>query len=341
MSSPAQRYAAATNRQRLATSHLGRFTVGLDFPLDDFQVRGVPGRRAGQGRPRGRPDRRRQDDRRRVRRVHGPGHRPQGLLHHADQGAVQPEVRRPRAPPRRRERRAADRRLLGQRRGAGGRHDHRGPAQHDVRRVAHPARPGLRGDGRGALPRRPLPRRGVGGGHHPPARGRRGGLAVGDREQRRGVRRLAGRGPRRHRGGRRGVPAGAAVAAHDGRPGHLRPVRRRDRDAGPLQRPGGAEGLGPGQPRAARRAAGLRARHRPARAPGGRRRPARPARQGAPGSPERGTAAARRPVRRRAQPCRRHRAARPRRACSRPSPSSSAAPAATAPSASCCPATCG
>ena len=28
----------------------------------------------------------------------------------------------------------------------------------------------LRGDGRGALPRRPVPRRGVGGGHHPPRR---------------------------------------------------------------------------------------------------------------------------------------------------------------------------
>ena len=34
----------------------------------------------------------------------------------------------------------------------------------------HPARPRLRGDGRGALPRRPDARRGVGGGDHPPAR---------------------------------------------------------------------------------------------------------------------------------------------------------------------------
>ena len=64
----------------------------------------------------------------------------------------------------------------------------------------HAARPRLRRDGRGALPRRPVPRRGLGGGHHPPARGRAGGLAVGDGQQRRGVRRLAGRGARRPRG---------------------------------------------------------------------------------------------------------------------------------------------
>ncbi len=55
----------------------------------------------------------------------------------------------------------------------------------------------LRRDGRGALPRRPLPRRGVGGGDHPPARARGGGRALGHREQRRGVRRVALRGARR------------------------------------------------------------------------------------------------------------------------------------------------
>ncbi len=49
MSSPAQRYAAATNRQRLASSHLGRFTVGLDFPLDDFQVRACEAVEQGRG----------------------------------------------------------------------------------------------------------------------------------------------------------------------------------------------------------------------------------------------------------------------------------------------------
>ena len=62
---------------------------------------------------------------------------------------------------------------------------------------------------------------GVGGGHHPPARGRQAGLAVGDGQQRRGVRRLAGRGARRRRGGRLRAPAGAAVAAHDGRASDL------------------------------------------------------------------------------------------------------------------------
>ena len=54
----------------------------------------------------------------------------------------------------------------------GGRDDHRGAPQHAVRRLAHAARPRLRGDGRGALPRRPDARRGLGGGHHPPARSR-------------------------------------------------------------------------------------------------------------------------------------------------------------------------
>ena len=39
-------------------------------------------------------------------------------------------------------------------------------------------RPRLRRHGRGALPRRPLPRRRVGGGHHPPPRGGAAGLAV-------------------------------------------------------------------------------------------------------------------------------------------------------------------
>ena len=50
---------------------------------------------------------------------------------------------------------------------------------------------GLRRHGRGALPGRPVPRGGVGGGHHPPARARAGRVALGDGEQRRGVRRLA------------------------------------------------------------------------------------------------------------------------------------------------------
>jgi len=49
MSSPAQRYAAATHRQRLATSQLGHFSVGLDFPLDDFQVRACEAVEQGSG----------------------------------------------------------------------------------------------------------------------------------------------------------------------------------------------------------------------------------------------------------------------------------------------------
>ena len=54
-----------------------------------------------------------------------------------------------------------------------------------------PGRPRLRRHGRGALPRRPVPRRGLGRGHHPPAGQRDTGVAVGHRLQRRRVRRLA------------------------------------------------------------------------------------------------------------------------------------------------------
>ena len=64
---------------------------------------------------------------------------------------------------------------------------------------AHADRARLRRDGRGALPRRPVPRRGLGGGDHPPARVGGAGLAVRDGVQRRGVRRVAGDGARRHR----------------------------------------------------------------------------------------------------------------------------------------------
>ena len=183
------------------------------------------GRRGWAGRPRRRSDRGRQDGRRRVRRAHRADHRPQGLLHDPDQGPVQPEVRRPGPGTRRGEGRAVHRGLLGQRRGAGRRHDDRGAAEHAVCRVAQPRRARLRRHGRGPLPRRPVPRSGVGGGHHPPARGRRRRVALGDGLQRRGVRRLARRGPWRRRRRRLRAPAGAALAAHDGRPHALRPVR--------------------------------------------------------------------------------------------------------------------
>ncbi len=119
-----------------------------------------------------------------------------------------------------------------ERRGARGGDDHRGAPQHDLRGLLDPGRSRVRRHGRGALPRRPLPRGGLGGGDHPPGRGRAAGVAVGDGEQRRGVRRVAGHRPRRHP--RRGLraPAGAAVAARPGRQAAARPVRR------PRRRPG-------------------------------------------------------------------------------------------------------
>ena len=70
---------------------------------------------------------------------------------------------------------------------------------------------------RGALSRRPVPRRGLGRGDHPPAGIRAAGGAVRDGQQCGGVRRLARPGPRRHHGDRRRAPAGAALAAHAGR----------------------------------------------------------------------------------------------------------------------------
>ena len=104
--------------------------------------------------------------------------------------------------------------------------------------VRRAARPGLRGDGRGALPRRPDPRRRLGGGDHPPARQRAAGQPVRDGEQRRGVRRLAGDRAGAHPGDRLRAPAGAAVAAHAGRPADVRPVRRRRRPLRPARSTG-------------------------------------------------------------------------------------------------------
>ena len=49
MPSPSERYAAAAARSRQNRSELGRFTAGLDFPLDEFQMQGCAAVEAGQG----------------------------------------------------------------------------------------------------------------------------------------------------------------------------------------------------------------------------------------------------------------------------------------------------
>ena len=249
----------------------------------------------------------------------GDGHRPQGVLHDADQGAVQPEVPRPGRPLRPRAGRPADRRQRHQRRGADRRDDDRGAAQHAVRRLAHPHRARVRGDGRGALPRRPRPRRGLGGGHHPPARVGHAGVAVGDGLQRRGVRRVAGHRARRDDDDRRGAAAGAALPARHGRTPPARPVRLLRRRRGRRLRQGGR----PGQRRAAqgrpRRLGGLAASRTGARRKG----------RAAPGP-----AAGQQPPGLDPQPSRRHRPARSASGCCRRSCSSSAGSAATPPSSS-------
>ena len=162
---------------------------------------------------------------------------PQGVLHDADQGALQPEVRRPGPPLRRREGRSAHGRHDDQRRRARRRHDHRGAAQHAVRGLVGPAGPRVRRHGRGALPRRPVPRPRLGGGDHPPHRRRAARLAVRHRVQRRGVRRLAGhRARRHHRGGER-APTRPARPARPGTRRPARPVRRARRPDRPGRRP--------------------------------------------------------------------------------------------------------
>ena len=166
----------------------------------------------------------------------------------------------------------AHRRQQHQQRGPDRGHDHRGAAQHAVRGLADAGRPRPRGAGRGALPGRPVPRRGLGGGDHPPGPVGAAHGAVGHGQQRRGVRRLADPGPRRHHRDRGRAPPGAAVAAHAGRPPALRPVRDHQRPGlrwpGP---PGRQPRAAPGRaaralrPRAARRGRPQRGGHRPVR----------------------------------------------------------------------------
>ena len=174
-----------------------------------------------------RADGRRQDGGRRIRHRGGLRRRRQVLLHHADQGAEQPEVPRPRGRLRRGEGRPAHRRRLPQRRRRRGGHDHRGTAQHAVRGVADAAATHPRRHGRDPLPRGPGARAGVGGGHPQPRRvGAAGGL-VGDGVELGGVRQLAFDGARPHgRGGHRSS-AGAPVAAHAHRAAPLPDVRGR------------------------------------------------------------------------------------------------------------------
>ena len=222
------------------------FSALYDFPLDDFQLRACREIEDGRGVLVAAPDGLRQDGRGGVRHPPGARDRPQVLLHDADQGAEQPEVPRPRRPLRPRRGRAADRRQRRQRRGAGGRDDHRGAPQHALRRQPDADGPRVRGDGRGALPRRPLPRRRVGGGHDPPPGVGDRGQPERDGEQRRGVRRVAGDRPRRDHDDRRGAPAGPALPARDGREADARPVRLLRRRRGGRLRQGGR----PGQRRA-------------------------------------------------------------------------------------------
>ena len=179
------------------------------------------------------------------------------LLHHADQGAVQPEVHRSGPAVRPRHGGPAHRGQQHQRRRAGGGYDHRGTTEHAVHRIFDAGGPRLRRPRRSALPGRLLPRRGLGGSDHPPAGVGAGGGAVRDREQRRGVRRVAGPGPRRDHRHRGRAPAGPAVAARAGREPTVRPVhRRRPHPGQPRAAPGGsaghldrAQGPAPARPR--------------------------------------------------------------------------------------------
>ena len=78
-----------------AMSMLAEFAGLYDFKLDDFQRRACAALEDGHGVLVAAPDRLGQDAGRRVRRAPGAGTGRQVLLHDADQGAVEPEVRRP------------------------------------------------------------------------------------------------------------------------------------------------------------------------------------------------------------------------------------------------------
>ncbi len=140
------------------------------------------------------------------------------LLHDPAEGAVQPEVRRLHRPARRRERRAAHRRQLDQRRSAGRGHDDRGAPQHDLRAVADAERARatscmdevhyLKDQYRGAVWEEILIQL---------DEKVQVACALGDRVERRGVRRVAVDRARQHRRDHHREPAGAARALADGR----------------------------------------------------------------------------------------------------------------------------
>ena len=134
MSSPAERYAAA--RRRAERPALTDFTAGYPFELDPFQREACEALEDGSGvlvcAPTGAGKTVVGEFAVHLALAAGP----QVLLHHADQGAVQPEVQRPGRPVRRRAGRPAHRRQRDQRRRAGGGDDHRGAAQHALRRLA-------------------------------------------------------------------------------------------------------------------------------------------------------------------------------------------------------------
>ena len=108
MTSPAERYAAARRRAEQAARlpALTEFARRAPVRARPVPARGLRGAGAGQRGAGVRADRGRQDRGRRVRRAPGAGPGPQVLLHHADQGAVEPEVQRPGRAARRRPRSA-------------------------------------------------------------------------------------------------------------------------------------------------------------------------------------------------------------------------------------------
>ena len=109
MSSPAEKFAQAARRRKFDSSHLGHFVETLPYPLDDFQSEAArtvqDGRSVLVAAPTG-AGKSVVGEFACYLAVHT---RAQGVLHDADQGAVEPEVRRPRRDARNGERRAVDR----------------------------------------------------------------------------------------------------------------------------------------------------------------------------------------------------------------------------------------